>query len=273
MLISTYLSTLVLHYLDSKPPLLQSVMDSVNKATFRYLIMVNFNLAVLTTCKALTSNAGTDLATILAWGHFLMGFGFGLQWSINVVLQVALVKNPALLEEIKFEKFLCNLVSFGVPVISIGVTAVIFLVGSKPGYFYVLTGLWWRDVFKNDPLSTILYFALNFASVLGLLISRLWMYLKGMFREEQSNHIIGNAATTYLFCAFLTIATVGVPLYTNLETPYKDLIIASPSQMFLQFIIIIVLSHQGVRGYISNRFPFSLISRRSRKIGSFENII
>ena len=116
MLISTYLSTLVLHYLDSKPPLLQSVMDSVNKATFRYLIMVNFNLAVLTTCKALTSNAGTDLATFLAWGHFLMGFGFGLQWSINVVLQVALVKNPELLEEIKFEKFLCNLVSFGVPV-------------------------------------------------------------------------------------------------------------------------------------------------------------
>ena len=49
--LTVYFSVVVIKYLDSKPPLTQTVMDFANKILFVYFMLQNIHVGIMTTCR------------------------------------------------------------------------------------------------------------------------------------------------------------------------------------------------------------------------------
>ena len=183
---TVFFSNMVIEYLRSKPPILQTVMDAVNYATFWLLIATDIHMATVVTISELFCDPGEEVSLALGWIYFILTKAICMELICNVAVQFMIVQKPILLDNETFER-LVKLTAFAVvPVTSVTMSLALQLRGTKPYMYFYLRG---SQAPENSPLA-ILHSGMVITLVLMFIFSRGWIQRKGYYLNAQSNHII-----------------------------------------------------------------------------------
>ena len=246
--ISTFFASIVLRYLASKPPMLQTVMDTANYAFFgAFIVLTNMTTLVMTT-TTLAVDSGELVALSLTWFFYFMTKCIVLEAMAIVSIQLFIVQRPSVLESEMFENVVRAIVAGAVPVVASSMCLALGLVGIKPYIYFHLRGM---DLPKErDIMLEVLGFGLTSIFLVQFIASRYWIKRTGYYLNVESNHIIQTKVIAGLL--LVSIACFALVGFTHSSKVFSVL----PSILYCMFCVLTVFSHNSLRSYAMRKSPF-----------------
>ena len=229
----------IVSYLKSKSPPQSTIMDFVTICFVALLLCMCLILSTIFTTMTIVSGCGDTIATAMTSTIAIISHTLHLEILPLVSLQVICTLYPWILESSAFEKIYKMVVLVIMPSIS----AVIFV-----ALRHLSPQLLWYAILRGQGSSTdtsaaIIYFV-SLALVFAISASgRIFIYFKT--KGESPNYIIRLEVAALVTAENLAL---------NLLVPHSYLTVVAQG-MLLQFIIVISVTHFGVRTYALNR-PF-----------------
>ena len=102
-LVHAIFTALIIGYLNSKPPLNQTILDTVNVLLFSSLMSVALYYAIVRWIISIWKDCGENLALVVVWcGHYLLIMFFSLIMA-SVLTQTLIFSQPSLLDSCRQE--------------------------------------------------------------------------------------------------------------------------------------------------------------------------
>ena len=245
----------IISYLRSKPPLSQTVMDYANMITFIYFLPDSVLTALYITLAIQSLDYGEFMASWIGYSIPAFGDITSIQICTILIIQAVMIKNPEYLDNSRFENTVKCIMAVVIPLYNGIIYTCLYIVSEPTGFYRTLCCK--DDHHPNYKLilaRVCAYSPLGFASALNLL------HTMKIQRDNfiQSNHILNvRVVLVTLIGHFFLIGLVYTSVFSK-TFPFQD-IFSILARMVLVvtksvFMITIVLTHNGVRGYLSNLY-------------------
>ena len=268
----------IISYLRSKPPLSQTVMDYANMITFIYFLPQSVLTALYITLAIQSLDYGEFMASWIGYSIPAFGDITTVQICTILIIQAIMIKNPEYLDNGTFEKTVKCIMTVVIPLYN-GIIYTCLYIASEPTAFYITLRRFDHNHinYKVVLIRVCTFLPVVFATALNLL------YTIKIQQENfiQSNHILNTRVVLVTVIGNLVLFGLTYAFVSKIF-PFQDIIsILFPMVLAViksVFIVTIMLTHNGVRGYLSNlylirNFTTLLTVRQVRQITADKNNI
>ena len=268
----------IISYLRSKPPLSQTVMDYANMITFIYFLPDSVLTALYITLAIQSLDYGEFMASWIGYSIPAIGDITSIQICTILIIQAVMIKNPEYLDNSTFEKTVKCIMNVAIPLYN-GVTYTCLYNVSEPTAFYITLRCFDHNHmnYKVALIRVCTFLPVAFASAFNLL------YTIKIQQENfiQSNHILNTRVVLVTVIGNLVLVPLIYVFLSKIFLSQDVISILLPMVLAViktVFIVTIMLTHNGLRGYLSNlylirNFTTLLSVRQVRQITADQNNI
>ena len=254
-LLITFGCFVIISYLRSKPPLSQTVIDYANMFAFIYFIPDGVITAVYITLAIQALDYGEVIASLIGYSIPAFGDIIYVQISAILIIQAIMIKNPEYLDNSRFENTVKCIIAVVIPLYNGIIYTCLYIVSEPTGFYRTLR---YHDYhhpnYKLILARVCAYLPLGFASAFNLL------HTIKIQQDNfiQSNHILNVRVVLVTSIGHLFLVVLIYTVVFSKTFPVQDIfsILARMVLVVIKtvFMITIVLTHNGVRGYLSNLY-------------------